>query len=444
MISIILNQLGKNLNNLVRRILTRTTVDAEAVEALIKGLQRILLQADVDVKLVYELSKNVRRRCLKEKISPGLTLREHVMKVVYDELVKLLGEKHAPLLGKKKIMFVGLYGSGKTTSIAKMARYFQKQGLKPAMIACDYHRPAAPEQLKQLGNRLHVPVFVSPEQDPFHALKEGLLKFSKYDSVLIDTAGRDALDKELAEELRRMYKICKADEVLLVVPADIGRIAGKQAEEFNKLVGITGVIVTKMDGTAKGGAALSACSATGAKVKFIGTGEKLDDLEVYDPVRFVSRMLGMGDLQTLLEKVKEVEFKEEDMERILSGRFTLQDFYEQITGVQRMGSLDSILSMIPGLSHAVPQELLEVQEEKMKKYKYIIQSMTKEERENPEIIHASRIKRIARGAGVSEKDVRDLLKQYKQSKRLIKKLGGMKGMKRGALMKLVRRLGIKM
>ncbi|MHA1835084.1 MAG: signal recognition particle receptor subunit alpha, partial [Candidatus Baldrarchaeia archaeon] len=253
--------LGKNLSNLVRKILTRTTVDAESVEALIKGLQRILLQSDVDVKLIFELSENIRRRCLKEKIPPGLTLREQVMKVVYEELVKLLGEKQVSLLGKKKIMLVGLFGSGKSTTAGKLARYFQKQGLKPAMICCDYHRPAAPEQLMQLGDKLHVPVFVSKEKDPYQALKEGLGKFKKYDTIIIDTAGRDALDKELAEELKKMYKLCQPDEVMLVIPADIGRIGGKQAEEFNKLVGITGVVVTKIDGTAKGGGALSACSA---------------------------------------------------------------------------------------------------------------------------------------------------------------------------------------
>lgn len=420
------------------------TVDRDAIEALIKGLQRNLLQADVDVKLIFELSENIRRKCFKEKIPPGLTLREHVVKVVYEELVRLLGEEQVGLLGKKRIMLVGLFGSGKTTTASKIARYFQKQGLKPAMICSDYHRPAAPAQLAQLGDKLHVPVYVSEEKNPYKALRVGLDKFGKYDTIIIDTAGRDALDKKLAGELKKMYEICRPDEVLLVIPADIGRIGGKQAEEFNKLVGITGVIVTKMDGTAKGGGALSACSATRAKVKFIGTGEKVEYLEVYDPVRFVSRLLGMGDLQTLLEKAREAKFEEEDVERFLSGKFTLQDFYDQISGVQKMGSLDSILNMIPGLGHAVPEDLLQVQEEKLKKYKYVIDSMTKEEREDADLIHASRIKRIAKGSGTSEREVRELLKQYKQSKKLIKKIGGMKGLKRGAMRKLAKRLGIKM
>jgi signal recognition particle subunit SRP54 len=436
--------LGKNLSELFNKVLGRSTIDREAVEDLIKGLQRILLQADVDVKLVFEMSENIRRRCLKEKIPPGITLREQVMKVVYEEMVKLLGEEKADLLGKKRIMLLGLFGSGKTTTSGKLARYFQKQGLKPAMICCDYHRPAASEQLSQLGDKLHVPVHVSKEKDPYDALKEGLGKFHRYDTIIIDTAGRDALNKELADELKKMDKICQPDEVLLVIPADIGRIGGKQAEEFNKLVGITGVIVTKMDGTAKGGGVLSACFATGAKVKFIGMGEKMEELEVYDPVRYVSRLLGMGDLQTLLEKAKEAEFKEEDVEKIMSGKFTLQEFYDQLSGVQKMGPLSNVMGMIPGLGHSIPEELLVVQEEKLKKYKYIMDSMTHEEKKNADLIHSSRIERIARGSGTSQKDVRDLLKQYEQAKKVIKKIGGMRGMKRGALMKLAKNLGLKL
>ena len=438
-----MSDLGKSLSDLVRKILTRTSVDPEDVETLVKGLQKILLQSDVDVKLVFDMSENIRRRCLKEEIPTGLTLREHVMKVVYDELVKLLGEKQISLLGKKRIMLLGLFGSGKTTTCGKLARYFQKQGLKPAMICCDYHRPAAPEQLKQIGDKLHIPVYVSEKRDPYDALKEGLSKFGKYDTVIIDTAGRDALNKELAEELKKMDKICQPDEVLLVLPADIGRIGGKQAEEFNKLIGITGIIITKMDGTAKGGGALSACSATSSKVKFIGIGEKTEDFEAYDPVRFVSRLLGMGDLQSLLEKFKDAEFKEEDVEKIMSGKFTLQDFYNQINGMQKMGPLNKVMDMIPGLGYSIPENLLQVQEEKLKKYKYIIDSMTKKERENPDIIHSSRIQRIARGSGTNQKDVRDLLKQYSQSKKIIKQIGGVKGMKRGAMKDLAKKFGIK-
>ncbi|OGI15755.1 hypothetical protein A3K63_00050 [Candidatus Micrarchaeota archaeon RBG_16_49_10] len=439
-----LEDLGKNIGSTIRKILARSSVDPADVNILVKDLQRDLLKTDVDVKLVYQISENIRRRCLKDKIPEGLTLREHTLKVVYEELVSLLGEKQVGLMGKRKIMFVGLFGSGKTTTTAKIASYLKKKGLKPAIIACDYHRPAAVEQLEQLAEKLGVPVHVSEKRDPYDALKGGLAKFGKHDSILIDTAGRDALDKELANELKKMNAIARPDEVLLVIPADIGRIAGKQAEEFHKLVGVTGVIITKMDGTAKGGGALSACSATNAKVKFIGVGEKIDALEEYDPVRFVGRLLGMGDLQSLLEKAKEADISEDSVGKIMAGKFTLKDFYEQLSGVRKMGSLGSVMDMIPGLGGAIPEEMLVQQEEKMKKYGYIIDSMTEDEKVDAELIHSSRIKRIAKGSGTSEKDVRDLLKQYKQAKIMMKKFGGAGGMKRGQMAKLMKKFGVKM
>jgi signal recognition particle subunit SRP54 len=439
-----LKDMGKNISDLMRKVLTKTTVDRDSVETLIKGLQRILLKNDVDLQLVYQLSQNIRDRSLKEKIPEGLTLREHVTKVIYGEIVKLLGEKKATLVGKKRIMLVGLFGSGKTTTTAKLAKHLQKQGLRLGMIACDYHRPAASKQLKQLGDQIKVPVYYSDKQNPYEALRSGMAKFHRMDSVIIDTAGRDALDDELAKELEKLYEIAKPDEVLLVIPADIGRIAGKQAEQFHKLAHVTGVVITKTDGTAKGGGALTAASATKAKVKFIGTGEKIDDLEAYDPVRFVSRLLGMGDLQGLLEKAKQLEFQQEDVEKIMSGKFSLQEFYNQIAGIEKMGPLDQVMDMIPGMGHAVPEDLLKVQKGKMKKWKYIMDSMTQEEREGEVDIHKSRMDRIAKGSGTTDNDVRELLKQYKQSKKMIKKLGGLKGMKRGNLAKMAKKLGIKM
>lgn len=438
-----LHNLGKSLSSLIRKIITRTTVDKEAVESFIKELQKILLQADVSVELVHKLSSNIRKKCFEEKIPAGLTLREHVVKVVYDELVNLLGKEPSTLVGKKRIMLVGLFGSGKTTVAAKIARYLQKLGLKSAMVCCDYHRPAAPEQLKQLGEQIHVPVYINKSHDPYEAAKQALKELEKYDSIVVDTAGRDALDKKLAEELKKLGSIIKPDEVLLVIPADIGKVGGRQALEFNKLVGITGIVVTKLDATAKGGGALAACSATGAKIKLIGVGEKIEDLEVYDPTRFVSRLLGMGDLETLLEKAREAEIKEEDVEKIITGKFTLEDFYNQIEAMQKMGSLDKLMESIPGMAHQLPEDLLQTQEEKLKIFKVIIQSMTKEERKNPEVINASRVARIARGSGRKESEVRELLKQYAQAKKMMKKLGGMKGIKRGKINQLLRKFGIK-
>jgi signal recognition particle subunit SRP54 len=438
------DSLGKGLSNLIKRLITSTSVDKTAVEEILKDLKVTLLQADVDISLTEELIKNIKKKCLEEKVPAGLTLREHVLKTIYEELVRLLGEKPAGLIGKKRIMFVGLFGVGKTSSVGKLARYFQKQGLRPALVALDYHRPAAPEQLKQLADQIKVPVHIQPNKNPYDAAIEGMKKFEKYDVIIFDTAGRNALDKELADELKKLGEIIKPDEVILTIPADLGKVAKKQSEEFHKLVGITGIFITKMDGTAKAGGALAACSATKAKVKFIGTGEHIEDFEVYNPERFVSRMLGLGDLQTLLEKAKEAEIKPEKVEKIVEGKFTLQDFMEQIEAMQKMGPLGKIAQMIPGLGMKLPEDLMEKQEEKMKHYKYIIQSMTKEERENPDIINASRIKRIAKGSGRPEAEVRELLQQYEQMKKLMKMLGGKAGLERGALGKLMKQFGLKL
>ncbi|HLC39789.1 MAG TPA: signal recognition particle protein Srp19, partial [archaeon] len=280
-------------------------------------------------------------------------------------------------------------------------------------------------------------------KNPYDAAKEGLQKFTKYDTIIFDTAGRNALDKELADELKKLGEIIKPDEVLLVIPADLGKVARVQAEEFHKLVGVTGVIVSKMDGTAKAGGALAATSVTKAKVKFIGVGEKIDAFELYDPKRFVSRLLGLGDLETLLEKAKEAEIKPEAAEKLLEGRFTLQDFMEQMEAMSKMGGLSSIMKMIPGLGGKIPEEMMETQESRMKNFKVIIQSMTKQERETPSLINASRIKRIAKGSGRTEADVRELLNQYDKAKKLMKSFGGAAGMQRGQLKNLAKQFGFK-
>jgi signal recognition particle subunit SRP54 len=437
--------LSKGLSNVIRKITTGTTVDKKVVEEVLQDMKKVLLQSDVDIKLTDDLINRIRKKCLEEKVPAGLTLREHVLKVIYEELVRLLGETPAGLMGKKRIMLVGLFGSGKTTSIAKLAHYFQKQGLKPALVALDYHRPAAPEQLQQLGKQIGIPVHVDEKKNPYNAVKDGLKKFEKYDTIIFDTAGRNALDKELADELEKLGELIKPDEVLLAIPADLGKVARVQSEEFHKLVGVTGVIITKMDGTAKAGGALAATSVTGAKVKFIGIGEKIEDLELYDPQRFVSRLLGLGDLQTLLEKAKEIYIKKESVEKIVEGKFSLQDFMEQIEAVGKMGSLGKIAQMIPGLgAMKLPDNLMETQEEKMKHYKFIIQSMTKQEKEYPDTINVSRIKRIAKGSGRPEAEVRELLDQYNKMKKLMKSFGGMKGLQRGAFKNLAKQFGFKL
>jgi len=437
------DSLSKELSGLINRLTTGTSIDRKAVEDILTDMKKILLQSDVDIELTDELIARIKKKTLDERPPAGMTLREHVLKTIYDELVVLLGDQAVGLIGKKRIMFVGLFGSGKTTTIGKLGRYLQKQGLKPAFVALDYHRPAAPQQLEQLGKQIGVPIHINAGKNPYDAAKEGLQKFTKYDTIIFDTAGRNALDKELADELKKLGEIIKPDEVLLVIPADLGKVARVQAEEFHKLVGVTGVIVSKMDGTAKAGGALAATSVTKAKVKFIGVGEKIDAFELYDPKRFVSRLLGLGDLETLLEKAKEAEIKPEAAEKLLEGRFTLQDFMEQMEAMSKMGGLSSIMKMIPGLGGKIPEEMMETQESRMKNFKVIIQSMTKQERETPSLINASRIKRIAKGSGRTEADVRELLNQYDKAKKLMKSFGGAAGMQRGQLKNLAKQFGFK-
>lgn len=415
------------LKDILAKFARRGIADKEAVEELVKELQRILIQADVDVKLVADLTKRIKDKALVEQIPKGLTRREHVVDIVYKELVRFLGEKKAEVkLGKQNILLLGLYGAGKTTFAIKIARFFQKRGLNVGVIGADIWRPAALEQLQQLGKQANIEVYGEKnEKDPVKILKKGLEHFKgKKDVIIVDSAGRSALDAKLSEEIKKINEILKAEEKLLVVSGDIGQAAGKQATEFNKLVGLTGVIVTKMDSSAKGGGALSTCAAAGVPVKFIGVGEKIDDLELYDPVRFTSRILGMGDLQALLEKAQ-AAITPEKAKEIITGEFTLLDFYEQIAAMQKMGSMDKVLDMIPGfgaIGAKVPKEMLGVQEEKMKKWKFIIDSMTPQEKTNPDVLDSSRMQRIAKGSGTKPEEVRELLKSYRMVKKMMKKL----------------------
>lgn len=321
-----------------------------------------------------------------------------------------------------------------TTTSGKLAKYYKKRGYKIALVQTDTWRPAAYAQLKQLAGALKVDFFGDEkERDPVKIVRKFRQKFGKYDLVIVDSAGRDALNKELIEEIRALSKELKADEVLLVLSGDVGQGAEKQARAFHDACGITGIIITKLDGTAKGGGALSACAISGAKVKFIGIGEKLDALEEFKPKNFVSRLLGMGDLETLLKKAEEAidkEKAEKVAKKVVKGEtLSLQDLYEQLEALKKMGPLSQILTMIPGLGAAVPKEFLKDQEKNLQVWKYIMDSMTPQEKENPEIINASRIKRIAKGSGRSEREVRELLKQWKMMKKMTKALGSGRQMK---------------
>ena len=422
-----LERLGSSLHAALRKIFRASIVDEAAVKELVRNIQRSLLQADVNVKLVLDISKRIEERALKEKIPPGISRREHVIKVVYEELTRFLGEKPVPMKiepGKKKIiMLVGIQGSGKTTAAAKLARYFQKRGLKPALICADTYRPGAYAQLQQLANKISVPLYGEPKKkDPVKIAINGLKQFSDKDVVIIDTAGRHKEEHELIKEMKVLEKKIKPNEVMLVIDGTIGQQAMAQAKAFNEATPIGSILVTKLDGSARGGGALSAVAATGAPIKFIGTGEKIGDIEPFIPSRFVGRLLGMGDLETLLEKVREAEIKvpEKKAKAILSGKFTLTDMYEQFEAMKSMGPFRKLLKMLPGMSYDVPEEMLDMAEDRLEKWRVMIQSMTSKEKENPKIFNASRIRRVARGSGTSEKEVKELLKQYSMMRRMLK------------------------
>jgi signal recognition particle subunit SRP54 len=439
---------GDSLKKTFRKITRMGSVDKEAVELVVKDLQRAMIAADVDVSMVVELSARIKKQVLDKKPPSGITVKEHFIKVLYDELVSFLGADRGELdLKPQRILLIGLFGSGKTSTAGKLAKWFKTRGLSAGLVACDTYRPAARDQLKQLGKKVDCKVYEKgtlkgTSKKPSDIAKAAI-KEAKEDVLIFDSAGRDALDKELARELKDLGKAAKPDEVLLVIPADIGQAARKQAEEFNKLVGITGIIVTKLDGTARGGGALSAASVSGARVRMIGVGEKIGDLEVYDPKRFVGRLIGYGDLEGLLEKAKDVGIDKKSAEKIMKGEFTLDEFYEQIGSMQKMGNLSKVVEMIPGISGVkIPKGMLDVQEEKMKKWKFAIDSMTPEERRKPETIKHSRVQRIARGSGLSDRDVRELLKYFKQTQKIMKMTKGGKGLKRGPLAKFAKQFGL--
>ena len=424
-----LERLGSTLYEALRKIFRASVVDEAAVKELVRDVQRALLQADVNVQLVLDISKRIEERALKEQLPPGISRREHVIKVVYEELTRFLGEKPVPIKvePKKKytIMLVGIQGSGKTTAAAKLARYFQKRGLKPALICADTYRPGAYAQLQQLATKINVPLYgESKAKDPVKIALEGMKQFNDKEVIIIDTAGRHKEEQELIKEMKVLERNIKPDEVMLVIDGTIGQQAMIQAKAFNEATPIGSIIVTKLDGSARGGGALSAVAATGAPIKFISTGEKVEDIEPFVPSRFVGRLLGMGDLETLLEKVREAEIRvpEKKAKAILSGKFTLTDMYEQFEAMKGMGPFRKILKMLPGMSYDIPEDALNMAEDRLEKWRVMIQSMTPEEREDPKRFNASRVRRVARGSGTSEKEVKELIKQYFLMRRMLKSL----------------------
>jgi len=440
----VLDDLGESLKGTLKKIANATHINSKLVKEVVRDIQRALLQADVNVKLVLELSKKIEKRALSEKPPAGTSNREHVIKIVYEELVEILGDSKELPIKKQVIMMVGLYGQGKTTTCGKLATYFKKKGLRPALIAGDIHRPAAYEQLKQIAEQVKVPVYGDKKSnDAVKVVKDGMNKFKKSsDVIIVDTSGRHKLEDDLIDEMKEIFKATKPDEKLLVMDAAVGQQAGPQAKAFNDAVGITGIVLTKLDGTAKGGGALSASAEVGAPIVFIGIGEHAKDFEKFDPAGFISRLLGMGDIKALIERAEEsLEGKdaEKTAKRIMSGKFTLHDMYDQMDMLSGMGSLSKVAEMLPGGfpgKGKIKDDDMDKTEERLAKFKIIMDSMTDEEMNEPNLIRASRIKRIARGAGVENRNVKELLKYYNVMKRTMKGLSGNRKMQK----KLMKRL----
>lgn len=422
----------------IQKFSSRGVADKEAVEQLVKDIQRDLIQADVDVGLVSELSDEIREEALAEDLPQGLTRKEHVLEIVYSKLEELLGEEAEIEIVPQRILLCGLYGAGKTTTAGKLADYYRKRGMKVGLVAADTDRPAAYDQLEQIAEDVKTEFYGEPDaEDPVQVVKNAEKNIDA-DVIIVDSAGRNSLNDDLSKELANMDSAFKPDQKYLVMPADIGQSARKQAEKFDDAVGITGVIVTKMDSSAKGGGALVACEHSGASVKFVGTGEKMEDLEVYDPVDFVSQMIGQPDLESLLEKIEQMDT---DPEKLLEGDFTLRDFQEQMESVTGSGMMEELFQQLPIGGAKVPDNIASMTEEKVGSYSVIMDSMTDEEMKDASIINRDRIERIAEGSGTSEEDVRELIKHYRQTKNMMDKFDK-KSMKRGNMQGLMQNLGL--
>lgn len=421
----VLDNLGSSLKNALSKVKNSITVDRTLVEEVVKEIQKSLLASDVNVRLVLDLTKKIRDRAIKENTS-GLDKKEHLVTIIYEELSLFMGagDEFELKEGQNRILLVGLYGQGKTTTTGKLGVYFKNRGKKVALVSTDTWRPAAYEQLRQLGEAIEISVFGAPElKSPNDIYNKFATELEKFDIVIIDSAGRDNLNEELVEEIISLNSIVDPTDTFLVMGADVGQTAQKQAQAFKDNLDVSGVVISKMDGTGKGGGALSACSIVSAPVRFIGVGELPEDLERFNSEKFVSQLIGMGDLETLLEKAKLAidEDKAKDMgNRLMSGEFDLNDLYEQMGAMKKMGSMSKIMGMIPGMSGLnIDKNMMGAQEEKMKKWKFAMDSMTAYEKANPSELSTNRIGRVAKGSGLEISDVRELLKHFKQTKKMM-------------------------
>ena len=437
--------LSQKLNTIFNKISSKGRISERDIEETLKEIRLALLEADVNFRVVREFIENIRVKAVGSDLLKSISPGQQVVKIVNDELVNILGSGSSKLINSDKapsiLMLVGLQGSGKTTTSAKIANFLNKNGQKPLLVACDVHRPAAIDQLEVLGQKLGVTVYSQKEtDDPVDICKNAIKRAqsSDYSWVILDTAGRLHVDEEMMEELRLIRDCADPIETLLVVDSMTGQDAVNSAQSFHDLIGLTGVIKTKLDGDARGGAALSINKVTGTPIKFIGIGEGIDDIELFHPDRLASRILGMGDVVTLVERAQETisEERMKDMEnKIRKATFDLEDFLEQIQQIKKMGPFSQILEMIPGFSSiSSKMSQQDMNGDSMKSVEAIVYSMTPGERRNPDILNGSRRRRIALGSGTSAQQVNQLLNQFRQMKKMMKQIssgkmpGGMPGM----------------
>jgi len=433
--------LSDKLQSAFKKLTGKGKLNEQNIKEAMREVRMALLEADVNYVVVKDFIKKVTERCIGTEILSALNAGQQVIKIVNEELTALMGGANAKLTWSSSVptiyMLCGLQGAGKTTMCGKLALHLSKQGKKPLLAACDIYRPAAIKQLQVVGEQVKVPVFEKGTQDPVKTVREAVEHARYYgnDVLIIDTAGRLHVDEALMEELSRIKEAVKPQEILLVVDAMTGQDAVNVAKSFNDQLNIDGVILTKLDSDTRGGAALSVRAVTGKPIKFSGTGEKLGDLELFHPDRMASRILGMGDVLTLIENATQAmdEEKSEKLgKKLMSAKdLNLEDFLEQMQQMKKMGSLSSILGMMPGIGSKLKD--VEIDDNAMKKPEAIIRSMTKKERRNPDILNASRRKRIAAGAGVTVQDVNQLIRQFEQTRQMVKQ---MMGNKKGAMRRM--------
>ena len=433
----IFSGLAEKLQDTLKKLSGKGKLNEKDVDNALREVKLALLEADVNYKVVKNLISNIKERAVGQEVMESLTPGQQVIKIVNEELTKLMGGSQSEIEIASEpptlIMLVGLQGSGKTTTAGKLAKMFKKEGKNPLLVAGDIYRPAAIRQLQVLGDRLEIPVFsMGDKQNPVDIIKAGLSKANSAgnDVVILDTAGRLHIDEEMMDELQDIKSSTDPDEILLVVDSMTGQDAVNVSENFDESLGIDGVVLTKLDGDARGGAALSVKAVTGKPIKFIGTGEKLEDFEPFHPDRMSNRILGMGDVLSLIEKAEEAIDKEKAKkleERLKNNQFTFEDFLDQLEQLRDMGPLDQIMGMIPGMSGAKQLKNLQVDEKQLDHIEAIINSMTQEEKVDPQVINGSRRKRIAQGSGTSIQEVNRLLKQYRETKKMIKQFNKGKG-----------------